>query len=78
MARVRWTGDGDRQVMVEVGDRVEQVDAARLEWIDLPYDTARALAKQDGWELEAAKKAAKTRAQNDVTTTQPAAAGGEE
>lgn len=70
MARIRWTGGGDREVMVEVDDdegtsRVVQVDARRLEWVDVPIDVARSLAKQDGWELEAVKKAAKTRAQNE-------------
>lgn len=65
MARVRWTGDGDRQVMVEIEDRVEQVDFPRMEWVDVPYDTARSLARQDGWELEAARKAARTRAASE-------------
>lgn len=66
MARVRWTGDGDREVMVEVDGRVEQIDAKRLEWVDVPHATALSLNKQDGWELEAVKKAAKTRAKNEA------------
>lgn len=64
---VRWTGEGDR----DLAD--PQTTMKRLEWVDLPADVARALAKQDGFELEAPKKAAKTRATNE-----PAPAGGEE
>lgn len=56
---VRWTGDGDRELAEP------QVVMRRLEWVDLPADVARSLAKQDGYELEAPKKAAKTRAKND-------------
>lgn len=63
--RVRWTGDGDRELMVTVDDRVEQVDAPRLEWVDVPAAAARALGKQDGWEIEAVVKAAKTRAKSE-------------
>lgn len=66
MARVRWTGDGDREVMVEMEDgSTAQVDAARLEWVDVPQEVALSLNKQDGWELEAVKKAQRTRAQNE-------------
>lgn len=48
MARARWTGDGDREVPVEVDDgsggtRVEQVDFPRLEWVDVP---AKVLGKR--------------------------------
>ena len=57
--RVRWTGEGDR----ELAD--PQVTLTRLEWVDLPADVARSLTKQDGFELEAPKKAAKTRAANE-------------
>lgn len=56
---VRWTGEGDR----ELAD--PQIVMPRLEWVDLPADLARSLAKQDGFELEAPKKAAKTRAENE-------------
>lgn len=56
---VRWTGEGDR----ELAD--PQVVMRRLEWVDLPADVARNLARQDGFELEAPKKAAKTRAANE-------------
>ncbi len=59
---VRWTGEGDR----ELGD--PQVVLPRLEWVDVPADVARSLAKQDGFELEAPKKAAKTRAANESAT----------
>lgn len=69
MARVRWTGDGDREVMVTVegdgGTTTEQVDFARMEWVDVPQDVALDLNRQDGWELESVKKAQKTRAQNE-------------
>ena len=35
--KVRWTGEGDREVMVHLDDgSVAQVDATRLEWVDLP------------------------------------------
>ena len=56
---VRWTGEGDR----ELAD--PQITMTRLEWVDLPAEVARSLAKQDGFELEASKKAAKTRASNE-------------
>ena len=56
---VRWTGEGDR----ELAD--PQILMKRMEWVDVPADVARSLAKQDGFELEASKKAAKTRAANE-------------
>lgn len=69
MARVRWTGDGDREVMVTVetegGTTVEQVDAPRMAWVEVPQHVAQALNKQGGWELESVKKAQKTRAKKD-------------
>ncbi len=70
MAKVRWTGDGDREVMVAVDDdyggtRVEQVDFPRMEWRDVPVEVARSLNAQEGWEMESVKKAAETRAAND-------------
>lgn len=82
MTRVRWTGDGDREVMVSVeaddgSTRVEQVDATRLEWVDVPVDTARSLAKQDGWELESVKKAQRTRAANEAADSGEATTEGE-
>lgn len=66
MARVRWTGDGDREVMVEVDGKVKQVDATRMVWVDVPQDVALNLNRQDGWELEAVKKAQRTRAKNEA------------
>ena len=65
MARVRWTGDGAREVMVEVDGETQQIDCPRMEWRDVPQHVAIALNRQDGWELEAVKKAAKTRAAKD-------------
>jgi hypothetical protein len=65
--RVRWVGDGDR----ELAD--PQVVLRRLEWVDLPVKVARDLVKQDGFELEAAKKAARTRKK---TTAPKLASGG--
>ena len=65
MAKVRWTGEGDREVMVEVDGKVEQVEAARLAWVEVPIDVARNLNQQDGWELESVRKAARTRAEKD-------------
>lgn len=64
MARVRWTGDGGRQVPVEVDGRREEVDAPRMEWVDVPAGVARSLNQQDGWELEATVKAKRTRKQS--------------
>ena len=53
MAKVRWTGDGDREVaFVDVGGVGCEVAATRLEWVDVPPRVARALAEQDGWETE--------------------------
>lgn len=63
--RVRWTGEGDRQLADP------QVTMERLEWVDLPAETARLLAKQEGFELEATVKAQRTRkaaAKADDTT----------
>ena len=66
MAGVRWTGDGDREVLFPVEEdgskRIEHVAFKRLEWQDVPQAIALSLNEQDGWELEAVKKAAKTRA----------------
>lgn len=67
MARVRWTGDGDREVMVEVEDGgVDQVVARRMDWVEVPQAVALSLNKQDGWELESVKKAQRTRAKNEA------------
>ena len=66
MARVRWTGDGDREVMVEVDGEVVQLNAARMVWVDVPQDVALNLNRQAGWELEAVKKAQRTRAKNEA------------
>lgn len=74
MARVRWTGDGAREVMFEVDGATTQVDFPHDEWQDVPAHVAAALGEQDGWESEAVKKAAKTRATNDES----APAGGKE
>ena len=41
---------------------VEQVVFDRMEWRDVPQDVALSLNKQDGFELESVKKAAKSRA----------------
>lgn len=54
---VRWTGEGDRELAVP------QVVLPRGEWVDVPADVARALAKQDGFEVEAPKKS-KTKDEN--------------
>jgi hypothetical protein len=59
--RVRWIGEGAR----EVPHNGEELVFERLVWVDAPRDLALSLAKQDGFELEAPKKAAKTRAAND-------------
>lgn len=72
MAKVRWTGEGDREVAVELDGSTVQVDAPRLEWIDVPVDVARSLNQQDGWELHSARQAQRTRAANE------AADGGDE
>lgn len=63
---VRWTGEGDR----ELAD--PQVTMPHGEWVDLPAEVARSLAKQDDFELEAPKKAAKTRAEHESADTEPA------
>lgn len=59
---VRFIGpeQNGREVDVE-GDTVH---APRMEWVDLPTDVARSLAKQDVWELRGPKRAAATRKQN--------------
>lgn len=56
---VRWTGEGDRELAEP------QVVMPRMVWVDVPAEVARNLAKQDGFELEASKKAARTRAVNE-------------
>lgn len=66
MANVRYVGpDEAREVPLPDGQYV----LPRLEWVDLPADAARSLAKQDDFELEATKKAtkkaAKTRAESE-------------
>lgn len=62
MANVRYVGpDEAREVPLPEGQYV----LPRLEWVDLPAEAARSLAKQDDFELEATKKAAKTRAANE-------------
>jgi hypothetical protein len=52
--------------MVEVDGRVDQIDARRMEWVDVPHDVALSLNRQDGWELESVKKAQRTRAKNEA------------
>lgn len=65
MAEVRYTGPDDaRDVPTPEG----QFTFPRLEWVDVPADLARSLARQDEWELRAPKKAAKTRAANEGVT----------
>jgi hypothetical protein len=54
---------GDREDGVDLAE--PQVHMARLEWVDLPADIARSLNEQDDFELEAPKKAAKTRAEGE-------------
>lgn len=44
----------------------ETVIAPRMEWVDIPTDTARSLAKQDVWELRGPKRAAATRRKNEA------------
>lgn len=59
---VRYVGDDEaREVPLPDGQYV----LPRLEWVDLPAEAARSLAKQDDFELKATKKAAKTRAESE-------------
>lgn len=59
---VRYIGpeQNGREVDVEGAT----VTAPRMEWVDLPADVARSLAKQDVWELRGPKRAAATRKEN--------------
>ena len=61
MAEVRYRGDNADGV--DLAD--PQVHLPRMEWVDVPADVARTLAKQDDFELRASVKAAKTRAKNE-------------
>lgn len=66
MTRIRWTGDGDREVPFDDDDGARrEVLARRMEWVNLPHETALNLNRQDGWELESVKKAQRTRARNE-------------
>lgn len=63
---VRYCGESDAQLVpLPDGDTVE---VPRMEWVDLPAELARGLAHRDDWELEASKKAAKSRAANAADT----------
>ena len=60
VAKIRWTGDGDREVAFVDDEGVRcEVAAARLEWVDVPPRVAAALAKQDEWEVDVKKQHAK-------------------
>jgi hypothetical protein len=60
---VRYVGPNEEGVEVPTADG--QYHLARLEWVDLPADVARGLARDNAeFELAAAKKAAKTRKAN--------------
>lgn len=59
---IRYIGpeQNGREVDVD-GDAVL---AQRMEWVDLPTDLARSLARQEMWELRGPKRAAATRTKN--------------
>lgn len=63
MADVRYIGDAEQ---VEVPLAEGQYVMPRLEWVDLPVEAARNLAKTDDFELAATVKAARTRARHEA------------
>lgn len=66
MAKVRLApGQDPRDVGYEDEGRHEEVALTRDTWVDLPIDIARDLHNQGVAEMEAVKKAAKTRAENE-------------
>lgn len=72
--KVRYVGDAEAKLLAVPGGLIE---FPRMEWVDVEGEAerlgiplehakvaARGVVKQDGWESESAKKAARTRKKN--------------
>lgn len=59
--QIRYTGPLADGVEVDDPETGVPISAPRMQWVDLPTDVARSLAKQDVWELAGPVKAARTR-----------------